>query len=71
MSDFSDPQKIIQGELDDLREDIGRREKEIRKVKADIRDLEKRKELLEEELEELFATEKRLEKDAMRMRLGT
>ncbi|MBU1177749.1 hypothetical protein KJ903_00855 [Patescibacteria group bacterium] len=69
MPDFSDPSKRIQGELEDLREDIGKREKEVRRVRIDIRDLEKRKELLEEELDELFAEEKRLAREATRMRL--
>jgi cell division protein FtsL len=69
MAYFNDPKVRIQEELDDLREDIGHREKEIRRVKVEISDLEKRQELLDSELEELFASEKKLTREAMRLKL--
>ncbi|MFH2105530.1 MAG: hypothetical protein ABII72_04845 [Parcubacteria group bacterium] len=69
MAYFNDPKVRIQEALDDLREDIGKREKEVRGLKKDISDLERKKELLEGELEELYTNEKRLKKDATRMKL--
>ena len=69
MAYFDDPSVRIKEELEDLREDIGKKEKEIREVRNQIADLEKTKELAESELEELFTEEKRLDRDIMRMKL--
>jgi len=69
MAYFDDPSIRVKEELEDLREDIGKKEKEIREVRNQIADLEKTKELTESELEELFAEEKRLNREVMRIKL--
>jgi len=66
---FDDPSVRIKEELEDLREDIGKKEKEIREVRHKIMDLEKTGELAEGELEELLAEEKRLEREARKIKL--
>jgi len=65
-TDFSDPKKKLQSELEDLHDDIDQRIKELRNVNEQLADLQKQKELLEAELEELYDQEKRLEQKIKR-----
>ena len=69
MAYFNDPMVRIKEELDDLREDIGKREKEIRGLRKEIAELERKKELADGELEDLFTHEKKLKAEETRMRV--
>jgi len=69
MSYFDDPSVRIKEELEDLREDIGKKEKEIREVRNQIAELDKTMELAESELDEFLAEEKRLDREIMKLKL--
>lgn len=66
MTDFTDPKRQLQSQLDDLRDDIDEREKELREINIQLEDLNNKKELLEDELEEFYISEKKMQQEARR-----
>ncbi len=66
---FNDPTRVLEGELEDLEDEIGKKEKSIREIDKQIKELEKKKELEEGELDELLNQEKSLNRDITKSRL--
>lgn len=66
---FKDPLKILQSEQEDIEDDIGKKEKNIRELDKQIKSLEKDKELAEGELDELFKQEKTIKRKITKARL--
>ena len=59
MREFSHPLRKIEGEIEDLQIEIDRKEQELKQVTDDFAVLAKKKELLETEIEEMYAEKKR------------
>lgn len=71
MGDFSDPINQLKGELEDLRMDIDLKEKDYREVKNNLKEYERRKELLEAEIDELRDQEVRAMKQIEKIELDS
>lgn len=63
MREFSHPITQLQNELEEIQDEISRRQKSIREIKNQRKELAKKQELLEVELEEFFAEETRVQRE--------
>jgi chromosome segregation ATPase len=71
MSDFSDPINQLKGDLEDLRMDIDLKEKDLKKVMDNLKESERQKELLEDEIDELREQEIRAAKEIEKIELDS
>ena len=62
MREFSHPISKLQNELEEVQDEISRRQKKIRDIRNEQKDLARSQELLEAELDDFFAEEKRIQR---------
>lgn len=69
MVDFSSPQKKLEDDLEDIQMDVYRKEKELKALNAQLKELERNKELLEDEIGDLREKEESIRRDIERIEL--
>lgn len=63
MGDFSSPDRVLRGQIEDVQIDIDRKERELRTFDDDLKTLLRKKEIIEAEIEEKYEEKKRLERE--------
>ena len=69
MADFSDPAKKRQGDIEELEDDLGREQKKLRELRAELKSLERKEELADAEIGELEDRIDRLKRENERARV--
>lgn len=68
MGDFRDPEKVLSGQIEDVQVEIDRKERELFGYDDEMKALERRKELLESEIEDLLKEQQKLEQELRQVR---